>query len=264
MTISSNLNKHIYVGNGVTKTFDYTFDVLTEDNLHIYLIEVSTGTELTSNFTITPSEGKYPSSSGTVTYPAIGTAITSAYKLAIIRTLAILQPTVYPNNTPLKPKVVERSFDRITMISQQQQEKIDRSMQFAISVPDNFSRVLPAPVALKALRINSDATAFEYTTDPEIAANQAAASASAALASESNAAISESNASTSSTSATTSAAALVSENNAADTLSNAVAKGQDHVNAAYPPAPYVGISTSNAAATNTTILQNLINAFSIV
>jgi len=214
MTISSSLNKHIYVGNGTTTTFDYTFDVLAEDDLHIFLIEVGTGTEteLTSNFTVTPSEGSYPSSSGTVTYPSIGTAITSAYKLAILRTLDVLQPTVYPNNTSLKPKVVETSFDRITMIAQQQQEQIDRAMQFAISVPDDFSRVLPAPVALKALRINSDATGFEYTTDPETAYISAAASAVAAATSATNSANS---AASSASSATQAAASAITAANSA-------------------------------------------------
>jgi hypothetical protein len=203
MSLSSDLTKHIYAGNGTTTTFDYTFDVLTEDDLHIFLIEVSTGTEteLTTNFTITPSEGSFPSGGGTVTYPLTGTAITSAYKLAIVRTLEVLQPTVYPNNSALYPKVIEKSFDRITMIAQQQQEEIDRTLQFAITVPDDFNRELPDPVALKALRINSDATAFEYTTDPEIAANQAAASAAAAATSATNSASSATNAATSATAA---------------------------------------------------------------
>jgi len=262
MSLSSTLNKHIYVGNGTTTTFDYTFDVLAEDDLHIFLIEVSTGTEteLTSNFTVTPSEGEYPSSSGTVTYPAVGTAITSAYKLAILRTLDVLQPTVYPNNTSLKPKVVERSFDRITMISQQQQEQIDRAMQFAISVPDDFSRVLPAPVALKALRINSDATAFEYTTDPEEAYISAAASAAAAATSESNAATSATNAASSATASATSATeSATSATTAASTLSSTVKKGDWTYNVAYPPAPLVAADRTGATFCDTQI-QAIVDA----
>ena len=262
MSLSSTLNKHIYVGNGTTTTFDYTFDVLAEDDLHIFLIEVSTGTEteLTSNFTVTPSEGEYPSSSGTVTYPAVGTAITSAYKLAILRTLDVLQPTVYPNNTSLKPKVVERSFDRITMISQQQQEQIDRAMQFAISVPDDFSRVLPAPVALKALRINSDATAFEYTTDPEEAYISAAASAAAAATSESNAATSATNAASSATASATSATeSATSATTAASTLSSTVKKGDWTYNVAYPPSPLVAADRTGATFCDTQI-QAIVDA----
>ena len=193
MTISSNLNKHIYVGNGTTKTFDYTFYTLTEDDLHIYLTDTTTGieTEITANYSISPSEGYFPSSSGTVTYPSIGDAIESTHKLTLLRNLDVLQPTVYPNNTSLKPKVVEKSFDRITMIAQQQQEELDRSMQFSITVPDTFSRVLPAPVALKALRINSAGTAFEYTTDPETAYLSAEAAKVAAQTSQAAAEVAE-------------------------------------------------------------------------
>lgn len=165
MTVSSTLTKHIYLGNGATKIFDYEYDVLDEDDLHIYLTEISTGTEteITTNFTVTPSEGSFPSSSGTIIYPSVGTAITSNYKLTVLRALEDLQPTVYPNNTSLKPKVVETSFDRITMITQQQREQLERTIQLSITSSPNISKMLPTPTADFLLGWDSTGTALVNT-----------------------------------------------------------------------------------------------------
>jgi lysophospholipase L1-like esterase len=156
MTVSSNLNKKTYIGNGTTKVFDYDFDVLSEDDLHLYLTNITTGIqkEIMANYSISPSSGVFPSSSGTITYPTIGTAITSNYKFTIIRTMEVEQPTVYPNNTALKPKVVEKSFDRITMIAQQQQEQISRSLTHSVSIDPNVSNELPYPVPNMAIGWN--------------------------------------------------------------------------------------------------------------
>lgn len=135
MTVSSTLNKHVYTGNGSTTSFPFTFRVLNQNELKLYLttISTSTDTQVTSNFTVSPSGGTFPSDSGTITYPTTGTALASTHKLTIIREVDPLQPTVYPNNTALKPKVIETSLDRLTMIVQQQKEQIDRSVKTTIS-----------------------------------------------------------------------------------------------------------------------------------
>jgi lysophospholipase L1-like esterase len=163
MTVSSTLNKQIYVGNSTTKTFDYTFYTLAEGDLKLYLTNITTGveTEITTNYDVSPTGDAFPAESGTVTYPVVGDPITSNYKFTVIRDMTVLQPTVYPNNTALKPKVVEKSFDRITMISQQQQEKIDRTLKLSITVPDGISRQLPFPTANDVLGWNSTGTALE-------------------------------------------------------------------------------------------------------
>jgi hypothetical protein len=187
MSLSSTLNKHIYVGNGVTKTFDYEFDVLTEDDLHIYLTDTINGTEteITSNYSVSPSEGTFPSSNGTVTYPSIGTAISSNYKLTILRTLEVLQPTVYPNNTALKPKVVEMSFDRITMIAQQQQEEIDRCIKLGIdkTIDGMTSTEFIAELSKEAVAlaiVDATTAANTATTKAEEAASSATISSNSA------------------------------------------------------------------------------------
>lgn len=203
MTVANSLNKHTYVGNGVTTSFPYTFKIFKSTDIQVILTDIETGDEtlLSSNYTVNTS-------TNTVTYPVSGTPLTSATKITLNRSVPITQETALPNGGPYLARVIEAAFDKDIIIDQQLQAQIDRTLKFAITVPDDFSRSLPAPVALKALRINSNATAFEYTTDPEIAANQAAASAAAALTSENNSATSAASAATSATNSAASAATI--------------------------------------------------------
>jgi len=167
MAISSTITKKTYVGNGSTTDFDFTFRVLDEDDLSIYLTNVSTGdiTEVTSGYTITPEDDEYPTDGGTVTYPTSGTPLSSDYKITIIREMDLLQPTKYPNNTALKPKVVETSFDRAEMQIQQVAEVVDRTASFTVTVSDDVSRIFPSPVSDAIIGWNTAATALENKTD---------------------------------------------------------------------------------------------------
>jgi hypothetical protein len=187
MTISSNLNKKIYIGNGLTKIFDYDFDVLDENDLEIYLANSNTGivTQLTTNYSVSPTEGSFPSSSGTVTYPLIGVAISNTYIFIILRSMDIAQPTVYPNNTSLKPKVVEKSFDRITMISQQIQEQINRCVKTSIAGSSDIDLDLLGQYADQAILSASKALISEINA--EESEEQSALSAASAATSAANA-----------------------------------------------------------------------------
>jgi lysophospholipase L1-like esterase len=175
MAVSSTLNKQIYTGNGTTKIFDYTFYTLAEGDLKLYLTNITTGaeTEITTNYDVSPAGDGFPTSSGTVTYPVVGDPITSNYKFTILRTMDGLQPTVYDNNTSLKPKVIEKSFDRITMIAQQQQEELTRVLTNSISADPNVSNELPIPVPLHSFRWDVTGLKLETTLDPSTAVDAA-------------------------------------------------------------------------------------------
>jgi len=166
MSISSDLNKQVYIGNGVTTIFPFDFDVAAQEDLHIYLTDIAAGTstEIVTNLTFMPANGSFPTSGGAIKYPTVGTTLTSAYSVAILRKLAITQPAVYPNNTALKPKVVEKSLDRLTMIAQQIQESTDRSFKLGVA-SNNVSGDLPAPIADDLLGWNADGTALVNITN---------------------------------------------------------------------------------------------------
>lgn len=179
MTISSDLNKHIYEGNGATISFPFAFPLLEEEEMKIYYTDPDTGetTLLTSNYTVNPVNGQYPAEYGSVTYPSIGNPLPVGAKLTLLRKLDIVQETDYPSNSALRPKVVETSLDRACMIDQQQQEQIDRTLQLSIAVSNDVSRELPSPVSKQLLRWNEAATGLENSPPGEDYAAQAAESA---------------------------------------------------------------------------------------
>ena len=168
MTVSSELNKHVYAGNDATTSFPVTFYVLDEDDLHLYLTNTTLGTttEITTNFTVFPTGGSFPASSGTITYPTIGDPLATGYKLTIIREMDVLQETIYPNNTALKPKVVETSLDRSAMISQQLNESMGRALIADVSATTNYT--LPAALANAAIGWDSAGTALENKTTANV------------------------------------------------------------------------------------------------
>jgi len=211
LAVSSELNKHIYVGNGSNKSFPFEFRVLEEDDLHIYLTVISTGitTEITSNYTVTVTDDVFPADEGTITYPASGAAITSDYKLTVSREVDLLQETVYPNNTALKPKVVEKSLDKIAMATQQIEEEYSRTLKQDISVDTTLvSNTLPAPSSLNSFRWNAAGTALELTMDPASVLPAATAAKDAAIAAQTAAETAEDNAKTSETNAANSASTI--------------------------------------------------------
>lgn len=189
MAVTSSLNKQTYVGNGTTKEFDFTFRVLSEGHIKLYLTNIGTEavSEITSNYEVAPTGGSFPADSGTVTYPVSGSALTSGYKITLYREVPLLQETEYPNNTALKPKVVETDLDRITMMVQQNAEAIARSVQLPVTSDESGEDILTEIYNVKA--------------ETQGYADNAASSAASAASSETNAANSAASAAASATSA---------------------------------------------------------------
>lgn len=192
MAVTSSLNKQTYVGNGTTKEFDFTFRVLSEEHIKLYLTNIDTEavTEVTSNYEVAPTGGSFPADSGTVTYPVSGSALTSSYKITLYREVPLLQETEYPNNTALKPKVVETDLDRITMMIQQNAEAIARSIQLPITSDTSGEDILTEIYNVKAeTQVYAD-NAASSADDSAASATQSANSATAAAASAAAAAAS--------------------------------------------------------------------------
>lgn len=214
MTIANSLNKNTYTGNDVTTEFPYTFEIIDDTasaentDIQVILTEISTGADtiIASNYTIDVVNN-------IVNYPISGSPLSDGYKITVNRNVPITQETALLSGGPYLAEVIEAAFDKGAIIDQQLQEQIKRSLKNSISVGDEVSLTLPAPVPGKIMRWDATGTQLENTPMEADYAAQAAASA---------------------------AAALVSEVNAAVILANSVLKGQDSINVKYPPAPMVG------------------------
>tara|TARA_R110002096_G_scaffold130706_7_gene280063 strand:+ start:7703 stop:8746 length:1044 start_codon:yes stop_codon:yes gene_type:complete len=188
MTISSTANRTSTAGDGTVTGFTFPYLFFATDDLTVILVVNSTGAEttktLTTHYTVT---GAGVAAGGTVT---MGTAPASGETLVIIRKEQFTQGLDLVENDPFPSNLVEQQFDILTMLSQQLDDRVDRSMTLSDGDTTGVDLTLPTPVALKTFRWNAGLTALEQTDDPAVSAAAAVVSAAAAVVSKDAAAAS--------------------------------------------------------------------------
>lgn len=169
------------MGNGLTKSFPFNFKVQQPSDLHIFITDPSVGQAVeVYNWTATPSEGKYPTVGGTITYPTSGQALPEGWKLTIARIVALKQDIEFANNSSLKPKEIENSLDRIVMMAQQIEEVAERALRMDISNTDDSDSYLATVQSVAAYADTSANRALTAAANAEAAAEDLAAAVNAA------------------------------------------------------------------------------------
>ena len=165
MTISSTTTKSSGSGNGTQHSFAYGFKIFANGDLTV-LVRSSTGTEtvkvLDTDYVVTNAGN---SSGGNVLFKFnTGTSSDAHFsssdkrpqsgeKVVIRRNLTLTQGTDYVENDPFPAASHENALDRITMIAQQLQEELDRSLkisrtntmtstEFTTSASDRANKIL--------------------------------------------------------------------------------------------------------------------------
>jgi hypothetical protein len=162
MTVSSELNRKEYAGDGLTTAFATSPVVFFDSaDLKVYVVVNSTGVAtlktITTHYTVTGGDG----STGTVT---MLTAPASGETLVIVRNVAATQSSDFVNNDINDAEVLEDALDRLTMIAQQNAAAAERSVRMDdadISGIDTSS-LTGVGNAGKYLRINAGGTALEF------------------------------------------------------------------------------------------------------
>lgn len=129
--------------------------------------------------------------------------------LTIVRKVPQTQETNYVQNDDFPAESHENALDKLTMIDQQQQNTLERSITTPVSDSQGLNKELPVAAlrAMKALVFNADGSVGVSVDNYNDQAAAAAASAAAAAASATSASGSATSAAASATSASTSAAA---------------------------------------------------------
>lgn len=215
MTVQKDVTKNIYVGNGSTRTFPFTFECPAEhpEYIKVYLMQ-DDGTALAT------SDYQLDMDARQITYPSSGTALPEGKKLVIMRELPLQQMMNLVNNGPYFAEDVELAFDENVMAMQQIAEKLNRSIIMSVDIDgDAFVNEVPFEAG-KSFRIADDGKSIVLTEDParvlplaqeayaqaQAQAQIASASAAAAAKSEDSAAAAASEAGNSAQTASTSAA----------------------------------------------------------
>lgn len=160
-TVSVTTNRIQYSCNGSTTTYSYTFKVFEDDDLTA-TVASSAGTETTlalnTDYTVTGAG----SSGGNVVLTA-GTKCPDGSTLTITRDIDLTQETDYEDGGGLSADTLESNVDRLTLISQDQQEKLDRT--FSVAKSSTLSGLTVPVSAGRAIGWNSGGTALStYAT----------------------------------------------------------------------------------------------------
>jgi len=130
MTVSSTTAKVSYSGNGSTTVFSVPFYFLANSQL-LVVLRSTLGTETTqvlnTNYTVTGAGALTGGSITMVVAPASGTTLT------ISRNVPLTQETDLLPNDRLPAESIETALDKLTMIAQQDDELLDRSLKYPAS-----------------------------------------------------------------------------------------------------------------------------------
>jgi len=175
MAVATTANKSQFNGSGTTGPFTFNFRFYNNSEISVVktsILGVDTTLTETTHYTLT---GANSYSGGSVT---LLTALAVDERLTVYRTIPATQPTDFRNQGAFFAEVHEDSFDRLTMIVQQQQEEIGRTIKVGItSVSDPEDYLADAQqYAANAAASAADAAAAELAAEDAQAAAEAAAS----------------------------------------------------------------------------------------
>ena len=167
MTVSTTSIKNSYSANGSTTSFSYTFKVFASSEVKVIVRTDSSGAESvraegsgSTNYAVT---GVGEAGGGTVTFV---TAPASGETVVILRDTALTQATDYQPADPFPAESHEDALDKLTHITQEIQEELDRSFKVsrtnAITTPE-FTDDATARASL-LLGFSSDGNNLEATT----------------------------------------------------------------------------------------------------
>lgn len=161
MTVQKDVTKNIYVGNGSTRIFPFTFECPAEhpEYIKVYLMQ-DDGTALAT------SDYQLDMDARQITYPSGGTALPEGKKLVIMRELPLQQMMNLVNNGPYFAEDIETALDESIMALQQIAEKLNRTITMSVDI-DGAAFVNEVPFeAGKSFRIADDGKSIVLTEDP--------------------------------------------------------------------------------------------------
>ncbi len=131
MTVSSQTNKVIYIGNGIATEFAIPFSFLEKEHLKVREKKNDIQTERTD----------WEIRDGNLVFQ---TAPESGSEIAIVREVPLTQETDYRDNEILHAETLERNFDKLTMQVQQLAEKSERAVAVDIFDDTQADSLIPS------------------------------------------------------------------------------------------------------------------------
>jgi hypothetical protein len=171
MTVTNTDNKDIYVGDGATLIFAYTFRVLQDTDMEVTITDTSVTPNtdqiltLTQDYTIdnvgNPAGGDVTLIIGGASVLTVAPSATD--NITLRRVVPLTQNLDLITNDNFPSQSQEDAFDKLTFITQQLQEQLDRAVLLAVDIT-GVDLTLPTPEADAPIGWNS--TADGLTNNP--------------------------------------------------------------------------------------------------
>jgi len=166
MTISITENRKQYSGNGATTSFSFPYYFFEDTDLNIVLTD-SNGTDITqvlnTDYTVT---GAGNPSGGSIT---MTTAPDSGETLTILRNVPATQEIDYISGDSFPAETHERGLDRLTILVQQINDRLSRTLGLPDSYTGLLNLILPKPEQGDFMRWKTDLSGLENVPGSAIA-----------------------------------------------------------------------------------------------
>ena len=116
MTVSTQVSRNEYTGNGITTQYDFTFRILDKSHLLVQTLDASENIvtlTIGSDYTVT-GVNRYDGGKVVLT-----SALPAGYKISLERSTPVTQETSIRNQGGFFPEIHEDAFDKLTMLVQQ-------------------------------------------------------------------------------------------------------------------------------------------------
>lgn len=173
MTVSMQVTKRIYQGNGVTRVWDVDFPLASPDDLDIWVTSpLGESTRVTENFSL--------NSAGTsLTYPTEESEqepLAQGWKITLVRHTPMTQTIDLVRQGELDAEVLEAGYDKLTLLVQEMDEKIARSIKYPVSsqnTDEDADNFLNAILTAQASAASSAQAAVTAATEAQTTAQTA-------------------------------------------------------------------------------------------
>ena len=164
MTIATTISRMpAYVGNGVTTSFAYNFEILSKTELGVYILTTASGVEtkkvVDTHYTIAAS-GILNPAGGNVVFLV---APLATEQVILLRETTQTQSLDLATGVGIPAESLEDELDRLTLLCQELKEKLDRASLLKLTT-SLANLEFPAPGAGMYIKWNAAGTALEASS----------------------------------------------------------------------------------------------------
>ena len=130
MTVSMQLTKRIYAGNGLTRQWEVDFPLHSAEDLQVII------TSPAGNETVVSSGYELNAAGDTLTYPTQASGLdplAEGWTITLVRHTPPTQQIDLLRQGELDAEVLEEGYDKLTLVAQELSEKIDRCIKYPVS-----------------------------------------------------------------------------------------------------------------------------------